>query len=114
MDTGHASFKARLLALRDELEAALRGFMDAHTPVDLDEPIGRLSRMDAIQQKKMMAAGRQNLAIRLSQVKRALLAIEDGTYGECLRCEEPIAPKRLAVRPESPFCMACQQEREAR
>ena len=44
---------ADLASLVDEIERILSGVEEGSRPVDLDEPIGRLSRMDAIQQQKM-------------------------------------------------------------
>ena len=79
-------------------------------PVDLDEPIGRLTRMDAMQQQSMSAASRSGYDLRLRQVRQALKLDERGEYGLCVRCEEPIGYARLKVRPESPYCLECQEE----
>lgn len=101
---------ARLRDLRVEIEERLAGTRDAVRPVSLDEPIGRLTRMDAIQQQSMTAAGRRASDIRLQQVVQALTAIGNGTYGQCRRCRDPISFRRLEARPESPYCLACQAE----
>ncbi len=45
----------------------------------------------------------------LRSVRAARARIADGTYGECLRCEEPIAPKRLAAVPWAALCLHCQE-----
>ena len=106
--------KARLLQLVTELEQSLCASQDSSKTVDLDQPIGRLSRMDAIQQQKMAAAARRNTELRLAQIRGALHAIEQGTYGECRRCEEEISKRRLEAKPESPFCIHCQKRAESR
>ncbi len=103
-----------LEALRDELSATLADTAEGTKPVDLDEPIGRLSRMDAMQQQKMAEASRRNVKLRLTQVTQALSAVAAGEYGMCRRCEEPIGYRRLAARPESPFCVDCQGASERR
>lgn len=105
---------AALEALRGELEIGVARTGEGSRPVDLDEPIGRLSRMEAMQQQQMAAANRRNLKVRLDQVRAALERIKAGDYGLCLECEEPIAYKRLAARPESRFCLRCKRGREAR
>jgi DnaK suppressor protein len=46
----------------------------------------------------------------LRDVRAALARIALGTYGECLRCGEPIAPKRLAAVPWAAFCLQCQEQ----
>lgn len=100
----------RLEQLRDELEALLDRTRSDSRPVDLDEPIGRLTRMDAIQQQSMSAAGRRQTDLRLRQVRQALMLVGRGDYGLCRRCDEPIGYPRLSARPESPYCLGCQDE----
>ena len=41
------------------------------------------------------------------QIKAALKRIDEGNYGECVRCGEEIAPKRLELLPHTPLCTAC-------
>ncbi len=103
-------FGQALEALKLELEALIATTLDGTRPVDLDEPIGRLTRMDAIQQQSMSSATRRGHDLRLRQVQQALNAIEQGEYGLCRRCEEPIGARRLEARPESPYCLECQDE----
>ncbi|MDA3062548.1 RNA polymerase-binding protein DksA [Campylobacter sp. JMF_14 EL1] len=45
----------------------------------------------------------------LNKIVSALERIENGTYGECLECGEPISPERLKVRPESRLCISCKE-----
>ena len=99
-----------LRKLQSGLEQLLRSTRESAQPVDLDEPIGRLTRMDAIQQQKMSAANRRTHDIRLKQVKQALAAMNSDRYGLCRRCEDPIGFPRLEARPESPYCLDCQDE----
>jgi DnaK suppressor protein len=42
-------------------------------------------------------------------VKLALQRMNEGSYGICLHCEEPINPKRLAAVPWAPYCIRCQE-----
>jgi len=102
----------KLLLLKDELELLLLTSSASSQAVDLDQPIGRLSRMDALQQQAMAVANRAGHQQRLTLIAAALLAIRMERYGECRRCEEPIGYARLNVRPESPFCLECQKQSE--
>jgi DnaK suppressor protein len=102
--------RAALRKLQTDLEQLLRSTRESTQPVDLDEPIGRLTRMDAIQQQKVASANRRTHDIRLQQVKQALAAMERDRYGLCRRCEDPIGFLRLEARPESPYCLDCQDE----
>lgn len=45
----------------------------------------------------------------LRNVRAALARIENGTYGECVRCGETISQKRLAALPWTPNCIRCQE-----
>jgi DnaK suppressor protein len=50
-----------------------------------------------------------NTAKLLKSVQAALDRIEDEIYGVCLRCEEPIAEKRLKAIPWAAYCVNCQE-----
>lgn len=113
-DPQAAELAATLQALETELETALADTGDDSKPVDLGLPIGRLSRMDAMQQQSMAKAGRAAYQRRLAQVRLARSAVADGEYGYCRDCAEPIGYPRLSARPEAPFCVACQERLEAR
>lgn len=77
-------------------------------PVDLGLSIGRLSRVDALQQQHMAMARRQRVEVQLQQVRSALSRMKSGTYGACIKCGEPIEFARLKARPETPVCRDCQ------
>lgn len=99
---------ADLKALQDELELYLQSSRGGAAPVDLDEPIGRISRMDAIQQQHMAQATRTRNEARLRQVLAAQSWLRQGEYGRCRKCDDPIGYRRLEARPETPFCVDCQ------
>lgn len=101
-----------LLSLRGELEQLLEDSQASSQVVDLGQPIGRLSRMDALQQQAMAKANRAGTERRLKLISSALMAIKQDRYGECRRCGEPIGYPRLKARPESPFCLECQGQME--
>lgn len=111
-DTERKELSAALVVLEGELARAVNLAGEGARPVDLDQPIGRLSRMDAMQQQAMAKATREKAKVRLAQVRLALTAAADGEYGYCRRCEEPIGIGRLRSKPETPFCIECQGQRE--
>ncbi len=77
-------------------------------PVELDQTaVGRVSRIDAIQQQQMAAEVVRRTETRLKVVKLALKAADEGEYGWCRKCGEPIGYGRLKARPESPCCVEC-------
>jgi len=48
----------------------------------------------------------------LKKIERALIRIEEGTFGICERCEEDISLKRLEARPVTTLCIRCKEEQE--
>jgi len=43
----------------------------------------------------------------LTEVEAAIARVREGTYGNCERCGEPIAPARLEAMPAARLCMSC-------
>ncbi|MCK4860388.1 MAG: TraR/DksA family transcriptional regulator [Rhodobacteraceae bacterium] len=100
----HSLLDARLKALQfqDETNA------DSRDTVVLDQTsVGRLSRMDAMQQQAMAKATRQNRATETQAIKNALLRLEEGDYGYCETCGENIPAKRLELTPTAVRCVGC-------
>jgi len=50
----------------------------------------------------------------LGKIDEALDRLEDNSFGECLRCDEPIGVRRLEARPFAVHCIACAEEHEHR
>ena len=105
-------FRQRLLAAKASAEALL-GRQAADTAVEASGPtIGRLTRIDALQMQAMSQMNRHQLDIRLRQIEAALLVLDQGRYGLCRLCKDPIDLERLEAIPEAPFCLDCQEGME--
>jgi DnaK suppressor protein len=48
----------------------------------------------------------------LSKIDEAMARIEEGSFGTCMDCEEPIEVRRLEARPVSTLCVACKERQE--
>lgn len=104
----------RLLKLRDELEAATASAEGSAAIVELDQSkVGRLSRMDALQAQAMAKASGNRRDLTLQRITAALKRIDDGDYGLCLSCDEPINPKRLDFDPTILYCIDCANRSES-
>jgi len=109
-----AELSGDLLLLKMELEQTLIATVDNAKPVDLDQPFGRLSRMDAIQNQQIAKASKRNHELRLALVLAAINNLEDDDYGLCTRCDGPIDFRRLKARPEARMCIECARECEGK
>ena len=76
-------------------------------PVSPDNSIGRLSRVDAMQQQEMRLAIARNRRTELAGLEAALKLIDAGEYGTCLGCGEDIPDKRLEAVPDARMCVPC-------
>jgi DnaK suppressor protein len=77
-------------------------------PVTLDQTsVGRLSRMDALQNQGITQGLQAREAATLARVEEALARLERGEYGRCPSCERRIPYDRLLVFPEAATCAAC-------
>ena len=76
---------------------------------DLAEPLNRNSSEQALEMEddNLLRGQAALIAREIASVKRALMRIDNGTYGECVRCGDEIAPKRLEARPEAALCFEC-------
>ncbi len=107
-----AELRGDLDALRDELDLLLGIAEEGARPIELEQPIGRLSRMDAMQQREMAMANQAAHQQRRSVIDEAYESLEDGSYGLCATCARPIPFNRLKAIPETPSCLTCQERRE--
>ena len=104
------AIEARLRARREEVLRLTAAHEDESDPVELDQSsVGRLTRMDALQSQAMAAEVERRRELELARIESALERIEQGEYGYCVSCGEPIAPKRLELNPATPLCLSCAQ-----
>ena len=106
-------FKKKLLTLREELLQVEQTGNEAAQIVELDQStVGRISRMDALQNQAMAKESQQRRTLQLQRITGALQRIEKDAFGLCARCEEEINPKRLDLDPTSVLCIDCANNRE--
>ena len=103
-------------ATKARLEAQLAELMQREDRIaqDLAEPLNADSSEQAVEmQDDVSLEGQAALVSReIASVNRALLRVENGTYGECVRCGAEIAPKRLEARPEAALCISCANQEQ--
>ena len=108
-------FRKQLEQRREQLSSAAAGQHKEGAPKELDQTrVGRLSRMDAMQQQAMSQATARLAAQELQRIKTALKRMDEDEYGYCIFCEEEIAEKRLRFDPSLLTCVSCAEEAENR
>ncbi len=103
-DEAESQLQARLAEIdeEDRISEESRG------PVTLQQDsVGRLSRMDAMQQQAMALASEKRRKAERGRIVAALARIEEGEWGYCLACGEEIAEKRLRHDPSVAQCVGC-------
>ncbi len=101
-------------ALRTNLETKITGAttkiaqMEEMTqPVSPENAIGRISRMDAINNKSVMEAALRNARAERDALAKALQSIDRADFGICQKCRSSIPMARMMAMPGSTFCATC-------
>ena len=98
----------RLLEMKQELLELSQVSEEMRKPVTLDQQsVGRLSRMDALQDQAMQLETERRRQTTLQRIKAALGRISEGEFGYCLSCSEDIDDKRLVHDPSVAMCIKC-------
>jgi DnaK suppressor protein len=101
-------FRDRLIARRVELLELVGSSAESRKPVELDQTrVGRLSRMDALQNQAMSLESERRRQLELQRIEASLKRIEEGDYGYCVACGEQIPLRRLELDPTLPTCVNC-------
>ncbi len=104
------SLRNKLDARRRDLLAVLDNREDLYIERQadsIDDIINATNRDFAVMQINRNARS-------LREIDAALERVEDGTYGMCADCEEPISPRRLAAIPWATLCVRCQENADRR
>jgi DnaK suppressor protein len=99
--------KAALLASQAELEARLQR---THKHIYGKEEAVSAQFDEQIKQTEndqLVYALEDEAREELNQIRRALVRLEEGNYGQCVRCGQTIAAKRLEAVPFAEFCIGC-------
>ena len=82
--------------------------IESRQAVELDQSkVGRLSRMDALQQQEMAKASEQQRLFAIQRIDAALQRLDEDEFGYCIECGEEISARRLEVDPATPRCIDC-------
>ena len=94
-----------------QAEKEIAHLEDATKPISPENSIGRVSRMDAINNKSVAEAALRSSRKKLNQLRLALTKIDEKGFGICKMCGKPIPAPRLMFMPESTRCVRCADRR---
>ena len=103
------NYLALLLAKREEIMKNSRQRDEICVVRSNDE----LERIQLAGEREFAVLAMERESKSLTQVGAALRRMEDGEFGVCVECEEPISPKRLAAVPWAAYCLRCQEMRDS-
>jgi len=90
-----------------ELEVDIERLEELTQPIAPENSMGRVSRMDAINNKSVTEAALRQSRLRKTALEQALQRLDDSDFGLCERCKNPIPTGRLLLVPESARCVHC-------
>jgi len=88
-------------------EKVVEEYREMSQPVAPDDAIGRISRMDAINNKSVTEASLRQAEKKLKSLHRVLSQVGTSEFGICLKCRKTIPAARILYRPESLYCVDC-------
>ena len=99
--------KQTLLNEIAKTEKVIEEYKELTKPIAPDVAIGRISHMDAINNKSVTEASLRQAELKLKNLNRVLEQYGTDEFGRCLKCKAEIPIGRILFRPESLFCVKC-------
>jgi len=92
-----------------QTEAKIKQYSQLCKPIAPENSIGRVSRMDAINNKSVVEAVLRAAIEKMQKLKTIQSQINDSDFGICNKCNEKIPFQRLMIQPQSKLCVLCAQ-----
>ncbi|MDA0194464.1 MAG: TraR/DksA C4-type zinc finger protein [Bacteroidetes bacterium] len=105
METGRE--RQNILTEISKTEKLIEEYKVMSKPIAPDAAIGRISRMDAINNKSITEASLRQAENKLRSLRVVFSQIGTKGFGLCLKCKQPIPIARIMIRPESLYCVNC-------
>lgn len=102
--------KTKIITDIEHLKKQIIQLEEKTQPIAPDCSLGRLTRVEAMNEKAVNDKILDESRIKLKRLQNALTRVDRESFGICVDCEENIAIGRLMIRPESVRCIACASE----
>ncbi|MDX1750808.1 MAG: TraR/DksA family transcriptional regulator [Methylophaga sp.] len=100
------NYRQRLFLLKQEVQQSLTE--ESSEVGELDQSrMGRLSRMDALQDQQLAIEVQRRLKRKLQAIEGALNRLNNDDFGFCYLCDEAITEARLTFDPTVTRCLQC-------
>ena len=105
-------FREELNGRRADLLGSARKTREEEMAHDLDDLPDEMDLASSEYNQALVLRRRGREKFLVQKIDESLRRIDDGTYGECEECGEPISDKRLMARPVTTLCIECKEDQE--
>ena len=91
----------------EDTKTKINKYKELSQPIAPENSIGRISRMDAINNKSVVEAALREAEVKLLKLLDIQKKITQNDFGLCIKCKNEIPFGRLIFRPESQLCVHC-------
>ncbi|MBT8254272.1 MAG: hypothetical protein HKN00_01685 [Flavobacteriaceae bacterium] len=106
-ENNRSDIKNKILEEIDKTEHEIFHYKELTKPIPPENAIGRVSRMDAINNKSVNEAALRKSEQKLKGLRIALSNIGDPEFGQCAKCKQEIPLGRILLLPHARFCVNC-------
>ncbi|GAB5399438.1 MAG: TraR/DksA family transcriptional regulator [Aureisphaera sp.] len=99
--------KERIIEEIESTKGLVAKYRELTKPIAPENAIGRVSRMDAINNKSVNEAALKKAELKLKNLEVALTKIHDSDFGLCIRCKKAIPLGRILLMPQAITCVNC-------
>ena len=99
--------KKRILEELEKTKESIREYKEITKPISPENAIGRVSRMDAINNKSVVEAALRKAEEKYSKLKLVIEKVDEEDFGYCIRCSREIPLGRILLMPQSRMCVGC-------
>ncbi|MCG8410568.1 MAG: TraR/DksA C4-type zinc finger protein [Bacteroidales bacterium] len=104
-----SEIKEKIISEIGKTKKSILEYKDLTKPIAPENAIGRVSRMDAINNKSITEAALRKAQEKLKNLEYMLSKVNDDDFGLCVKCKSEIPLGRLILMPQSRYCVRCAQ-----
>lgn len=109
MTKENPNIKQRIQEEIEKTTSIIKDYKELTKPIEPENAIGRVSRMDAINNKSVTEAALRQAEEKLKKLNFMLTQVDKADFGLCARCKNEIPIQRLIYMPQSRLCVRCAQ-----